>query len=66
MWATFCVIKVSVMKCDAFRLLLKIHFSRKQFIQFFSSSKFPDLELDTFIRFWAPGFTRIVAPSSDH
>ena len=57
------------MKYDAFGFLPKIFFPffSKKFIQVFSSSsKFPDLELDMFIRFWALGFTHIVAPSSDH
>ena len=64
MRATFCTIKVSVMKYDAFGFLPKIHFSEKQFIQLFSSSsKFPDLELDMSLGFGIWDLFIFVAPS---
>ena len=65
MWATFCIIKVSVMKHDAYGFLPKINFSEKNIQLFSSFIKYPDLKLDMFTRFWVLVYSHFVAPS-DH
>ena len=70
MEATFCTIKVSVMKYDAFGFRKKYIFSffskKISFIFLILSSKYPHLRLDKFTRLWALEHKEFVTPSADH
>ena len=69
MWATFCTIKISVMKYDTFGFLAKIHFII--FLKIFSfiflvlSSKYRHMRLDKFTRLWALEHKEFVTPYAD-